>query len=70
LLVELEDVEDFCLSFLLRGECGVALLPEELTGAEEGLWMLELPALERERFNCRSTRIIRRSTHHNVVPLI
>lgn len=24
--------------------CGVAFLPEELAGAEEGLWVLEFPA--------------------------
>lgn len=40
--VEIEDLEDFGVGFGF-GEVGsVALLPEELTGTEEGFWVNEL----------------------------
>ncbi|KAI3476391.1 hypothetical protein L1887_62043 [Cichorium endivia] len=44
LAVEVEDVHDLLVGLLERDVGGVALLPEELARAEEGLRVLELPA--------------------------
>jgi hypothetical protein len=45
LSVEIEDDEDLLLGLLLGREGRVALLPQELTGAQERLRVLELPPL-------------------------
>lgn len=45
--VVVENLKDFLLGGLARQVRSVALLPEELTGAEEGLRILELPADDR-----------------------
>ena len=46
---ELDTDSHLVLSVLLVQVSRVPLLPEELAGAEEGLGVLELPALERQR---------------------
>ena len=43
LAVVLEDLEHLLVGLGLGQVCGVALLPEELAGTEEGLRVLELP---------------------------
>lgn len=47
LSVELENVEDFLVSIGLVEEGGVAFLPEELSGTEERLRVLEFPSNDR-----------------------
>lgn len=42
--VPVEDGHDFGFGGGTGLVCGVAFLPEELAGAEEGLWVLEFPA--------------------------
>ena len=46
--VQIQDGVDFLLSLFDGGERGVALLPKELTGPEEGLGMFEFPTLRRK----------------------